>query len=267
MSGASVNIPQANSIETLVYVVEAIADDVTSVADLVVEFDVRERTIHYYLELAEWLGLVEDRKAAALALTQDGAKFAAEVGARAEIYDAALKRHDIVNSALSRSQSTDFKSLRAAFVDVVMELDVLAEATAKRRAGALATLVSASVNDEVDWRTGRVGQPTRMKRTFRASDSKSSRIQVDESAPTTSWERAREPEQLVGAERADELRELIASVLRDCGPLASARIRDELAMQHGVPLTDPTVFVVLRDGLSRQLWRADANGAYALYSS
>lgn len=256
----AVNIPQANSVETLVYVVEAIAAGVDTVDDLVREFDVRERTVHYYLELAEWLGFLRDRRATQLHLTETGASFAATVGARARLYSDGVLQHELVRRALARGADRDFETLRTAFAEEIRGLDVLAEATAKRRAGALATLVQAIDAEEIDWETGRMGQPTRMRRTYAATDAPP----VDEDADTTTWERPRDAVALVGAERFDRLDEQIAAVLRECGPASVTAIRDELALRFGVPLTDPAVFVVLRAGLDGARWRAGGDGRYSL---
>lgn len=259
---SSVNIPQANSVETLVYVVEAIRDGVDTLDQLSVEFDVRERTIHYYLELADWLGFLRDRRATQLHLTEVGQKFATSVPDRAELYEAAVLQHDLVQRALAEAPDRTYDALRAAFIDAIAELNLLAEATAIRRASALATLVEATASDEIDWDTGRVGQPTRMRRTFKATDH---RVEpVDELGETVTWERPRDPVALVGEARFDALEAQIQAVLRDIGPATSGVIRDELAERFDVPLTDPSVFVVLRVGLEGGLWRADGSGTYRI---
>lgn len=259
----SVNIPQANSVETLVYVVDAIHDGVDTLDELVVEFEVRERTIHYYLELAEWLGFLRDRKAEQLHLTAEGAQFATDVDARADLYERGVMQHDIVQQALERAPSDEYDELRRAFTEVITELGVLARATAKRRAGALATLVQATRTEDVEWETGRIGQPTRMRRTYQASD----KPKVDEHAATTSWERPRDPVGLVGEDRFDTLATQIGDVLQSLGEATSSQIRDELADRFGVSLTDPSVFVVLRAGLEAGRWRANHLGQYSVGST
>jgi hypothetical protein len=257
----SVNIPQANSVETLVYIVEAIRDGVDTLEQLALEFQVRDRTIHYYLELAEWLGFLADRKADTYQLTASGARFGAEVDARAELYGEGVRQHDLVVQSLELAQSNSYDDLRQAFIEHITELGVLAEATARRRAGALATLVAATLDDSVDWKTGRIGQPTRMRRTYKATDRAPG---ADDHAETITWERPRDPVALVGEDRFDRLGELIRDVLADVGVASSSVIRDELALRFGVPLTDPAVFVVLRSGLEAGEWRADAQGRYSL---
>ena len=259
--GTSVNIPQANSVETLVYIVEAIRDGVDTLETLAVEFDVRERTIHYYLELAEWLGFLADRKADTYVLTSAGSKFADTVAARGQLYSDGVRQHDLVVSALEQAAGDSYDDLKAAFVTQITELGVLAEATARRRAGALATLVGATLDDAVDWKTGRIGQPTRMRRTYKATDRAPS---ADDQAETTTWERPRDPVALVGEDRFDRLGELIRDVLADIGEASSSTIRDELSLRFGIPLTDPAVFVVLRAGLEDGEWQADAHGRYSL---
>ena len=256
----AVNIPQANSVETLVYVVEALRDGVDTVSSLVREFDVRERTIHYYLELAEWLGLVENRQAAQLALTPNGARFANDVDARGRLYHDQMMSQPLVQDALARTELRDYESLKSAFAEVIAEVGALSDATATRRAGALATLVQAAFeSDGVEWTTGRIGQPTRMRRTYAAHDAP-----PDDDSDTTTWERPRDPEGLVGAERFAALAANIAAVLETAGPATSSEIRDQLALRWEVPLTDPSVFVVLRSGLEAGRWRADQNGNYSL---
>lgn len=257
--GNSVNIPQANSVETLVYLVEALWDEVVTVPELSREFEVRERTIHYYLELAEWLGFIEDRTAAEVVLTEDGKAFARDADLRGELYYDGVMQHTLVQTALARTDERDYEALRAAFTDVIFELDVLSEATAKRRAGAMATLVQAAVlRDDVDWKSGRMGQPTRMRRTYKSDTN------ADEHSDTTTWERPRDPQGLVGEARFDDLTVHIETVLEDTGPATSARIRDELAERWDIPLTDPSVFVVLRSGLEDGRWRANHHGIYSL---
>lgn len=259
--GQSVNIPQANSVETLVYVIEAIRDGVDTVDQLVLEFDVRDRTVHYYLELAEWLGFLRDRKTTQFHLTTTGLTFADAVERRAELYAAGVMQHELVQRALERAggkRSAD--DLRDIFTDVITEMGVLAEATARRRSGALATLVEAAQMEDVDWTTARIGAPTRMRRTYKAKD----RPQADEGAETVSWERPRDPHALVGEERFGTLEEQIRAVLGEVGTASSATIRDELAERFAVSLTDPSVFVVLRSGLESGDWRADHNGRYSL---
>lgn len=259
--GTSVNIPQANSVETLVYIVEAVRDGVDTLDDLAIEFEVRQRTIHYYLELAEWLGFLKDRKATKYELTSTGAKFGDDVSARGELYAEGVRQHDLIVSALDRAQSNSYDDLRQAFIDEITELGVLAEATARRRAGALATLVGVTLDDGVDWKTGRIGQPTRMRRTYKATDRAPG---AHEQAETITWERPRDPVALVGEDRFDRLGELIRDVLADVGEASSSMIRDELALRFGIPLTDPAVFVVLRAGLEEGEWAANANGRYFL---
>lgn len=258
--GQSVNIPQANSVETLVYVVEAIWDGVDTLDELVLEFEVRERTIHYYLELAEWLGFLRDRKTTQFHLTATGQKFASEVDAREKLYRDGVMQHDLVKQTMERVDGEDYDVLRQAFTEVITELGVLAEATAKRRAGALATLVEAALLDGVEWETGRIGQPTRMRRTYKAKD----KPRVDDHADTTTWERPRDPMALVGEKRFEALGEQIRAVLGDIGRGTSSVIRDELAERYEVPLTDPSVFVVLRVGLENGELRANQYGEYSL---
>lgn len=253
------NIPQANSVETLVHVTEALRDGLDTVELLVREFQVRERTIHYYLELAEWLGFLEDRQSASLRLSEAGLAFAGDISRRGALYHDAIMRQELVTSALERADGTDYATLRAAFIELITELDVLAEATAKRRAGALATLVEAALDHEaVEWESGRIGQPTRMRRTYAAHDAP-----PEEDADTTTWERARDPEALVGGERFTTLESRIKAVL-EAGPATSSAIREELALRWEVPLTDPSVFVVLRAGLDDGKWRDDGAGRYLL---
>lgn len=256
----SVNIPQANSVETLVYVVDAIHDGVDTVEQLVLEFDVRDRTIHYYLELAEWLGFLRDRKATQFHLTSDGVEFATNIPARADLYERGVMQHELVRMTLERAESQEFEELRRAFTEVITELGVLAEATAKRRAGALATLVQAITTEDVEWETGRIGQPTRMRRTYKAKD----QPRVDDKVDTTTWERPRDPVALVGESRFGALGDQIRAVLEILGNATSSAIRDELAERFEVSLTDPSVFVVLRAGLETGDWRADQHGRYSL---
>lgn len=256
----SVNIPQANSVETLVYVVEAIHDGVDTLDNLVIEFQVRERTIHYYLELAEWLGFLRDRKATQFHLTAEGVEFASDASSRDQLYRTGVMQHDLIQQSVERAKSQDYDDLRSAFIDVITELGVLAEATAKRRAGALATLVQATMLADVEWETGRIGQPTRMRRTYKAKD----KPRIDEQADTTTWERPRDPMALVGEDRFDTLGEQIRAVLGDIGAGTSSVIRDELAERFKVSLTDPSVFVVLRVGLENGDWRANQHGEYSL---
>ena len=272
----STNIPQANSVETLVHVVETLRDGLDTVELLVREFQVRERTIHYYLELAEWLGFLEDRQATSLRLSELGLAFASDVSRRGTLYHDAIMRQDLVTSALARIDGLeggalsppDADTLRAAFIEVITELDVLAEAPARRRAGALATLVEAALtHDAVEWESGRIGQPTRMRRTYAAHDAPPSERHVagvpGEDADTTTWERARDPEALVGEERFTTLESRIMAVL-EAGPATSSAIREELALRWEVPLTDPSVFVVLRAGLDAGKWKDDGAGQYLL---
>ncbi len=256
----SVNIPQANSVETLVYVVDAIHDGVDTLDQLVVEFEVRDRTIHYYLELAEWLGFLRDRKATQFHLTPTGVDFATNVSNRASLYEHGVMQHDIVRTTLDRAESQDFEELRQVFTDVIVELGVLADATAKRRAGALATLVQAATMEDVEWETGRIGQPTRMRRTYKAKD----QPRIDDIADTVSWERPRDPVALVGEHRFGTLGAQIREVLQAITSGTSSVIRDELAERFAVSLTDPSVFVVLRAGLEAGEWRADQHGKYSL---
>jgi hypothetical protein len=259
----SVNIPQANSVETLVHVVDAIDDGLDHVAELVDEFEVRERTIHYYLELAEWLGFLKDRKATQLHLTDEGQTFARNWEERGRLYNDGVMQHELVQAALAEADDHGYDTLRRAFTSVITDMGVLAEATAKRRAGALATLVQAAVDDDaVEWETGRMGQPTRMKRKYQVGQ----KPQVDDGAETATWERPRDPKALVGEEEFDSLDQQITAVLGDIGPATSGSIRDELAERFDFPLTDPSVFVVLREGLSQGKWLADHNGHYRLIS-
>ncbi len=257
--GKSVNIPQANSVETLVYLVEALHDEVTSIPELADEFEVRERTIHYYVELAEWLGFVEDRTAEEIELTEAGLTFAKDPEARGQLYHDGVMQHSLVTQAIDRAESDEYDALRAAFVDVISELGLLAEATAKRRAGALATLVQAALQkDEVDWESGRMGQPTRMRRTYKSD------APATEEGETTTWDRPRDPQGLVGEERFETLEERITLVLKEQRDATSSQIRDELAVRWEVPLTDPSVFVVLREGLESGRWAVDDDGVYSL---
>jgi hypothetical protein len=260
---ASVNIPQANSVETLTHVVEAIDDGVDDIEQLVREFEVRQRTIHYYLELAEWLGFLENRKAATFRLTDAGTAYASDIEQRADLYREGVLGHELVERALEEADEAgerDFDGLKDAFTHVITEMGVLAEATARRRAGALSTLVQAALDpDLVEWESGRMGQPASMRRTYAAHDAP-----IDVNAETTSWERPRNPQALVGEGRFGRLQEQIRDILAEIGPSSSSEIRDELALRHGVPLTDPSIFVVIREGVETGQWRSNQTGVYQL---
>ncbi len=254
----SVNIPQANSVETLTHVVEAIHDGVDDIEQLVREFEVRQRTIHYYLELAEWLGFLHDRKAETFELTDAGSSYASDIEQRADLYSSGVLQHELVERALEEAEERDFDEIKSAFTRVITDMGVLSEATARRRAGALTTLTQAAIDpDLVEWESGRMGQPASMRRTYAAHDAP-----ADPNAETTTWERPRNPHALVGEGRFGRLQTQIRTILEEIGPASSSEIRDELSLRHDVPLTDPSIFVVLREGIETGDWRTSQAGVY-----
>jgi hypothetical protein len=168
--GEGTKVPQANRVELLVVLVEAIDRGVRTLAGLEAELDVNARTVRYYAHLAGWLGFIRAAEKGQSAgdesntdkwiPTDTGAAFADSESARGRLFSQAIFEKDVVRLANQHKRQAldDGRELdtRTACLRAIERMTELSESTAKRRASSLASLLDAAYRpSRVDWQTGK----------------------------------------------------------------------------------------------------------------
>jgi hypothetical protein len=131
-------IPNANNPELLKKLLRLVASGIRRPKALAEVLSVELRTVHYYTQAAEWLGLLTDDRE--LLLTHEGLELArAEPRTRRRLYAAAVWRNPFAAELLKdRGMPPDTATIAAAIRAAEPEL---AEATAYRRASAVRGLI------------------------------------------------------------------------------------------------------------------------------
>jgi hypothetical protein len=159
--GEGAEVPQANRVEVLVALMEAIDGGARTLDELAASLDVKARTVRYYADLARWLGFVGASKNGEWAPSETGAAFADSVSARGRLFSQAIFQKDVVRLANEHKRQAldDGRELdtREACLRAIQRATDLSESTAKRRASSLASLLEAAYRpSRVDWQTGKM---------------------------------------------------------------------------------------------------------------
>ena len=134
-------LPNANNPRLVMRLVGLVAAGVRRVPALADVLEVEPRTVHYYIQATEWLGLISGE--ADLRLTRKGLELAyAPPGRRMALFAEALRRIPVAAELLDQSPDP---SVEEALAIVVREEPELAESTARRRASALLGLLAPAI--------------------------------------------------------------------------------------------------------------------------
>lgn len=154
-------VPQANSISLFICLLEALRGEDRSTSTLAALLEVDERTVRYYTDFGRWLNWLRPTGDGRIGLTTDGLAFVESEPARGRLFAHALFRQPLVQTVqqLKREHGDDIaepEATRRACEQAVHSLTTLSDATAERRAGALASMLRWAYRPgQLDWTTGR----------------------------------------------------------------------------------------------------------------
>jgi hypothetical protein len=115
-----------------------------SATEIAETIDTTERTVNYYLQLAEWLGLC-DRNSGSVSLTETGEEWVnTDADRNPQLLFDGLRRHEWVAELMEDLAALDEDQATAHIERRVRDLTGLAESTARRRAMALESLLEAA---------------------------------------------------------------------------------------------------------------------------
>lgn len=155
------DVPQANNIALFIRLLEGLRGGESTLASLAERMEVDERTIRYYADFGRWLGWVRPVDDGSVALNTEGTAFVESTPARGRLFAGALFDRPLVQTVqtLKRRHFADAQepeATRRACLMAIEAMTVLSEATAQRRAGALASMLRWAYNPrQLDWSTGR----------------------------------------------------------------------------------------------------------------
>lgn len=154
-------VPQANSLPLFITLLEDLGRDDGSVAKLAEQRAIDERTVHYYLDFARWLGLAVSRDKGEYELTETGRTFVDSVPARGRLFSQALFGKELIQAinTLKRQSRDDDDLDRLSTLEAarraIERLTDLSESTIERRASAVAHMLEAAYRpSRIDWNTG-----------------------------------------------------------------------------------------------------------------
>lgn len=157
------DVPQANSISLFIQLLEALRGEQRSIPTLASLLEVDERTVRYYVEFGRWLRWLEPTDDHRVALTGQGRAFVDSEPARGRLFANALFDRPLIKTVqkIKREQldeMTEPSATREACRRAVDSLTTLSEATVRRRASAITSMLKWAYNPGgLDWSTG---QPT-----------------------------------------------------------------------------------------------------------
>ncbi len=153
------SVPQANNISRFIDLIEALRSGPKTIDKCASLMNVKPRTVRYYLDFGLWLRFVrqeEDR----FELTSDGLAFAESHPSRGRLFANAVFRRPLIQQ-IQRTRAEEFDHLsepeatREAATRVVHAMTTLADATARRRASALTSMMRwAQRPGDLDWSSG-----------------------------------------------------------------------------------------------------------------
>jgi hypothetical protein len=159
--GEGAEVPQANNLELLVVLMEAVDRGVRALGELEAELDVKARTVRYYADLARWLGFLRVVDKGEWSPTETGSAFADSVSARGRLFSQAIFQKDVIRLANEHKRQAldegrDLET-REACLRAIQRSTELSESTTKRRASSLASLLDAAYRpSRIDWQTGKM---------------------------------------------------------------------------------------------------------------
>lgn len=154
------DVPQANSISLFISLLEALRGESRSIPTLASLLEVNDRTVRYYAEFGRWLRWIEPDGDQKITLTQPGRAFVDSEPARGRLFSQALFERPLVRTVqqLKREELDDLtepKATRRACQQAIDRMTTLSEATVRRRAQALASMLRwAYTPGNLDWSTG-----------------------------------------------------------------------------------------------------------------
>ena len=154
-------VPQANSISLFISLMEALRGEEHTLGTLAELLEVDERTVRYYAEFGQWLQWIEPTGDAKFGLTTTGRAFVESEPGRGRLFANALFERPLVKTAqrIKREQLEEVdepEATRRACQRAIEGLTTLSEATIRRRAQALASMLRWAYNPGgLDWSTGR----------------------------------------------------------------------------------------------------------------
>ena len=154
-------VPQANSISLFLELMECLRGEKRTIPAMASLLEVDKRTVRYYTDFGRWLQWIEPVDDTTVGLTREGRAFVTSEPARGRLFANALFARPLVRTVqrLKRDHFDDVdepEATRQACFRAVERLTALSDATARRRAGALASMLRwAYQPDQLDWSTGR----------------------------------------------------------------------------------------------------------------
>ena len=128
-------IPNANNVRFLTRVLEFVAKGVRDPKALAEVLDCEVRTIHYYTQAGDWLGLIETQESRDPHLTRLGLEFVYAGRQRPKVYAEAIWSTPFVIDLMSGQDALPSADLIAEFIETTVP--EMAPTTARRRASAV----------------------------------------------------------------------------------------------------------------------------------
>lgn len=160
LTASITEVPQANNIELLIRVMEALRAENYTFSSLAEALEIDERTVRYYADFGRWLTWIRPAGDKTIALTAEGMAFAESVSARGRLFSTALFERPLVQTVnqVKRELFSDLdepQATRQSCLHAVQRMTQLSESTARRRAGALASMLQWAYQPrQLDWATG-----------------------------------------------------------------------------------------------------------------
>lgn len=154
-------VPQANSVALFISLMEALRGQPRSLPTLASLLEVDERTVRYYIDFGQWLGWVRPTTDGTMELSSEGVSFVESEPARGRLFANAFFDKPLIKT-IQRIKREDFDdepepaATRKASLRAVERLTALSDATARRRAQAVASMMRWAYRPgRLDWSTGR----------------------------------------------------------------------------------------------------------------
>ena len=136
-------IPNANNVRFLTRVLEFVARGVRDPKALAEVLDCEVRTIHYYTQAGDWLGLLETNESKDPHLTRLGLEFVYAGKQRPKVYAEAIWSTPFVIDLMSGQDALPSAKLIADFIETTVP--EMAPTTARRRASAVRSLIQPAI--------------------------------------------------------------------------------------------------------------------------
>ena len=136
-------IPNANNVRFLTRVLESVAKGVRDPKALAEVLDCEVRTVHYYTQAGDWLGLIETEESRDPHLTRLGLEFVYAGRQRPKVYAEAIWSTPFVIDLMSGQDALPSADLIAEFIETTVP--EMAPTTARRRASAVRSLIQPAI--------------------------------------------------------------------------------------------------------------------------